>query len=91
MINLGFDQSQYNFIRYEGEFDGILDMKNWGRLKGSLLCCFTLDSGKKIKAYAWKDKNFYGLDKIPIGSRVRLQFKKNTKNFFILTDVVKNE
>ena len=91
MINLGFDLSQYNFIRREGEFEGVLDMKNWGRLKGSLLGCFTLDNGKKIKAYGWKDKNYYGLDRIPIGSRVRLRFQKNSKNFFILTDVEKIE
>ena len=86
-INLGFDLSEYNFIRYEGEFEGILDMKTWGRLNGSLLCCFTLLDGKKIKTYAWQNNNYFGLDRIPFGSLVRLQFKKNTKNFFVLTDV----
>ena len=73
-INSEFDGRSYDYPDFEGDVTGKLDCKRWGSSK-NLVCYFTLDSGKKIIAVTWVEKNYMGLADIPTGSRVRLTFK----------------
>ena len=55
----------------------------WMNKDNNLVCCFDFDDGRKIRAMAWENTEYYNLDKIVLGVRLRLEFKKSSsgKNY----------
>ena len=45
------------------------------------------ESGEKIKANAWRDKAYLGLDEIEIGTKLNLVFCKNSKGTVVLDSI----
>lgn len=86
-INSGFDGEPYKFIDEEGTFDATVDMKRWGKKADSMMAYFTLDDGRKIIAFSWKNSDYLGLGEISVGSAVTLTFSKNSKGYIYLKSV----
>ncbi|MEE1263339.1 hypothetical protein [Ruminococcus sp.] len=79
----GINPYDYHFCRHECSFIATLDSKRWGK-KRNILAYFTTEEGIKIIASAWvyglSKVPYLGLDKIPIGTRVRITFLKGSFN-----------
>ena len=69
----GFDTTGYTFNEIPGLHTATIDCKRWGKHK--LVTYFTFDDGRKIVAPTWLKSNYLGLDKLPVGSRVELDFQ----------------
>ena len=74
----GIDPYEYSFCKQEGVHIATLDAKRWGK-KCNILGYFTTESGMKIITSAWNHGlspiPYLGMDRIPIGSKVKLTFK----------------
>ena len=82
-IRSGIDTSDYKFIKTEGTFRAVLDLKVWGHkmLKNFL----TLEDGRKIIACTFSLEKYMGMAEIPLGTRLELTFKKakRSRNIYI--------
>ena len=76
------DFGEYEFNTEEGVFE-CLYVGRWMNKDNNLVCCFDFDDGRKIRAMAWENTEYYNLDKIVLGVRLRLEFKKSSsgKNY----------
>ena len=76
------DFGEYEFNSEEGVFE-CLYVGRWMNKDNNLVCCFDFDDGRKIRAMAWENTEYYNLDKIVLGVRLRLEFKKSSsgKNY----------
>ena len=76
------DFGEYEFNSEEGIFE-CLYVGRWMNKDNNLVCCFDFDDGRKIRAMAWENTEYYNLDKIVLGVRLRLEFKKSSsgKNY----------
>ena len=76
------DFGEYEFNTEEGVFE-CLYVGRWMNKDNNLVCCFDFDDGRKIRAMAWENTEYYNLDKIVLGVRLRLEFKKSAsgKNY----------
>ena len=76
------DFGEYEFNSDEGVFE-CLYIGRWMNKDNNLVCCFDFDDGRKIRAMAWENTEYYNLDKIVLGVRLRLEFKKSSsgKNY----------
>lgn len=76
------DFGEYEFNPEEGVFE-CLYVGRWMNKDNNLVCCFDFDDGRKIRAMAWENTEYYNLDKIVLGVRLRLEFKKSSsgKNY----------
>lgn len=86
-LELGFNYKLYGSMESEGTFTGTLDLKRWGSLKNCIVVYFTLDDGRKIITLVWLNTDYHGLKNTPIGSRLKLTFKKNEKGYINLIKV----
>ena len=66
----------YEFIQEEGSFDCTY-VGRWMNKDDNLVCCFDFDDGSKVRAMAWQNTNYYRLDKIPLGTRLCLEFRQS--------------
>lgn len=69
----GFDITGYKFNEIPDLHTATIDCKRWGKLK--LVTYFTFDDGRKIVAPTWPKSNYLGLNELPVGSRVELDFQ----------------
>ena len=69
----GFDTTGYTFNEIPGLHTTTIDCKRWGKHK--LVTYFTFDDGRKIVAPTWPKSKYLGLDELPLGSRVELDFQ----------------
>lgn len=77
-----FDASGYEFAKAEGVFSARVDCKHWG--KNKLLCYFTLENGEKLLSAVFQQDGYLGLNDIPMGTRVKLTYRKsNTGNCYL--------
>lgn len=76
------DFGEYEFNSEEGVFE-CLYVGRWMNKDNNLVCCFDFDDGRKIRAMAWENTEYYNLDKIVLGVRLKLEFKKSSsgKNY----------
>ena len=76
------DFGEYEFNSEEGVFE-CLYVGRWMNKDNNLMCCFDFDDGRKIRAMAWENTEYYNLDKIVLGVRLRLEYKKSSsgKNY----------
>lgn len=76
------DFGEYEFNSEEGVFE-CLYVGRWMNKDNNLVCCFDFDDGRKIRAMVWENTEYYNLDKIVLGVRLRLEFKKSSsgKNY----------
>lgn len=72
--NDNFDE--YEFIDEEGSFECDY-VGRWMNKDENLVCCFDFDDGRKVRAMAWQNAGYYKFEQIPLGSRVRLEFKRS--------------
>jgi hypothetical protein len=75
---MGFDTSEFNQPDREGEYNAILVMKHWGRI-ANITGFFITESGEMIRANAWRNKSYLGLDEIELGTQLNLVFRKNSR------------
>ena len=75
-VESGFDGRDYEFPAYEGEFTGTIACKRWDK-RQNLLAYLNMDDGSKILTSAWQRDDYYGLGKMPIGTRVKVTFVKS--------------
>lgn len=54
----------------------------------NLVCCFDFDDGRKIRAMAWENMEYFRLNSIALGSRLSLEFKKSSTGRNYLRKVV---
>ena len=86
-IRSGIDTSDYKFIKTEGTFRAVLDLKVWGHkmLKNFL----TLEDGRKIIACTFSLEKYMGMAEIPLGTQLELTFKKAKRSSAIYIREVK--
>ncbi len=66
----------YEDPTYEGEFSGTLDYKEWDLFPSLMIAYVTLDDGPKIRLYLYQRRNdFFGIDKMPEGTRILITLK----------------
>ena len=65
----------YEYLEEEGVFDCIFRSRRMTKYD-DLLCFFDFEDSRKIIAIAWKDNAYFKLDQIPLGSRLRLEYKR---------------
>ena len=61
-----------------GEYSAVLDLK--AQARNCLRVFFTFDDGRKIMAAVQWWQKYLGLYEIPVGTRLRLIYKKNTRD-----------
>ena len=61
-----------------GEYLAVLDLK--AQARNCLRVFFTFDDGRKIMATVQWWQKYLGLYEIPVGTRLRLIYKKNTRD-----------
>lgn len=61
-----------------GEYLAVLDLK--AQARNCLRVFFTFDDGRKIMAAVQWWQKYLGLYEIPVGTRLRLIYKKNTRD-----------
>ena len=61
-----------------GEYLAVLDLK--AQARNCLRVFFTFDDGRKITAAVQWWQKYLGLYEIPVGTRLRLIYKKNTRD-----------
>ena len=83
---LGFDSKGYILNKASGMFTGRLDMKMWGK-KSNLISFYTLSEGRKILWNAWHNKDYCGVDKLPLGGNVELVFTRTSRGNAALSEV----
>ena len=69
----GFDITGYKFNEIPGLYTATIDCKRWGKHK--LVTYFSFDDGRKIVAPTWPQNYYLGLNELPVGSRVELNFQ----------------
>lgn len=87
---INFDD--YEFIREEGSFECIF-VARWMNKNENLVCCFDFADGRKVRAMAWPNTNYYHLEQIPLGTRLRLEFKYSStgRNYLRKVDILGGE
>lgn len=80
------DFKDYSFMDEEGEFEGKIDTKNYGK-KNNIIINVTLTDGRKITAVAYSDNDYLGLKEIEVGTNVVMTFKKSANGRIRLTEV----
>lgn len=82
-LKTGIQRDEYQTCKREGRYYATLDCKRWGAYNG-LYLFFTTNEGQKIFAGVWGYKNnnieLHFLDRIPMGSKLLLTFKKGKRN-----------
>ena len=73
-----FDVTGYGFPTEEGVFKAVLDCKRYGKTR-NLIGYFTLENGQTIMTSAWQNDNYHGLQEVPFGAVVELEFVKNKR------------
>ena len=83
----GIDTNDYKFIKTEGTFRAVLDLKVWGHkmLKNFL----TLEDGRKIIACTFSLEKYMGMAELPLGTRLELTFKEAKRSSAIYIREVK--
>ena len=61
-----------------GEYSAVLDLK--AQARNCLRVFFTFDDGRKIMATVQWWQKYLGLYDLPVGTRLRLIYKKNTRD-----------
>ena len=74
-VESGFDGRDYAFPDFEGAFDATIACKRWNKSK-NLLIYLDFEDGRKIITAAWNTTGFYGLADMPVGTKVKITFKK---------------
>ena len=70
------DFEKYDLNEEEGIFEGEIVLKKWGRKRN--IICFINCGERAFKCTAFQNNNNYlGLADMPMGSRVRLTFKRS--------------
>ena len=82
------DFNDYSFMDEEGEFEGKIDTKNYGK-KNNIIINVTLTDGRKITAVAYSDNDYLGLKEIEVGSNVKMTFERANNGRIRLTEVFK--
>lgn len=80
------DFNDYSFMDEEGEFEGKIDTKNYGK-KNNIIINVTLTDGRKITAVAYSDNDYLGLKEIEAGSNVIMTFEKSANGRIRLTEI----
>lgn len=80
------DFNYYSFMDEEGEFEGKIDTKNYGK-KNNIIINVTLTDGRKITAVAYNDNDYLGLKEIEVGSNVIMTFERANNGRIRLTEV----
>ena len=80
------DFNDYSFMDEEGEFEGKIDTKNYGK-KNNIIINVTLTDGRKITAVAYSDNDYLGLKEIEVGSNVTMTFERANNGRIRLTEV----
>lgn len=80
------DFNDYDFMDEEGEFEGKIDSKNYGK-KNNIIINVTLTDGRKITAVAYSDNDYLGLKDIEVGSIVIMTFEKSNNGRIRLRDI----
>ena len=73
-----FDATGYVFPTEEGVFKAVLDCKRYGKTR-NLIGYFTLENGQTIMTSAWQNDNYHGLQEVPFGALMELEFVKNKR------------
>ena len=73
-----FDATGYGFPTEEGVFKAVLDCKRYGKTR-NLIGYFTLENGQTIMTSAWQNDNYHGLQEVPFGALMELEFVKNKR------------
>ena len=72
------DATGYVFPTEEGVFKAVLDCKRYGKTR-NLIGYFTLENGQTIMISAWQNDNYHGLQEVPFGALMELEFVKNNE------------
>ena len=73
-----FDSTGYVFPTEEGVFKAVLGCKRYGKTR-NLIGYFTLENGQTIMTSAWQNDNYHGLQEVPFGAVMELEFVKNKR------------
>ena len=68
----------YELNLEQGEYLAVLDLK--AQARNCLRVFFTFDDGRKMLAAVQWWQKYLGLYEIPVGTRLRLIYKKNTRD-----------
>ena len=81
------DFRDYSFMDEEGEFNGRLDSKHFGKSNNNIIANITLTGGRKITAVAYRDTEYLGLKDIEVGSDVIMTFEKSRNGRIRLAEI----
>ncbi len=82
MYELGIDTSDYVLNFEDGSFSARLELKAEGH-GGMIRLFFTFDDGRKIIAPVYWWHHYLGFYEIPVGSRLKLTYDRESKGTFL--------